>query len=35
VLESGRLVQSAPAAELLADEDLKRAYLGDDPLAVG
>lgn len=35
VLESGRLVHSAPAAELLADEDLKRAYLGDDPLAVG
>ncbi len=35
VLESGRLVQSAPAAELLADEDLKRAYLGDDSLAVG
>jgi ABC-type branched-subunit amino acid transport system ATPase component len=35
VLESGRLVHSAPAADLLADEDLKRAYLGDDPLAVG
>lgn len=35
VLESGRLVRSAPAATLLADEDLKRAYLGDDPLSVG
>ena len=35
VLESGRLVQSAPAATLLADEDLQRAYLGDDPMAVG
>lgn len=34
VLESGRLMRSAPAAELLADEDLKRAYLGDDPLAL-
>ncbi|MCL8385432.1 ABC transporter ATP-binding protein [Xanthobacter aminoxidans] len=34
VLESGRLVRSAPAAELLADADLKRAYLGDDPLAL-
>lgn len=34
VLESGQLVRSAPAATLLADEDLKRAYLGDDPLAV-
>ena len=34
VLEGGRLVRSAPAAELLNDEDLKRAYLGDDPLAV-
>ncbi len=34
VLESGQLVRSAPAATLLADEDLKRAYLGDDPLAL-
>lgn len=34
ILESGRLVRSAPATELLNDEDLKRAYLGDDPLAV-
>lgn len=34
VLESGRLVRSAPAEELLNDEDLKRAYLGGDPLLV-
>ena len=34
VLESGRLVHSAPAAMLLADDELKRAYLGDDPLAI-
>ncbi|WP_113910555.1 ABC transporter ATP-binding protein [Roseovarius dicentrarchi] len=34
VLESGRLIRSAPSAELLQDEDLKRAYLGDDPMAV-
>ncbi|MFV0243613.1 MAG: ABC transporter ATP-binding protein [Qingshengfaniella sp.] len=34
VLETGRLVRSAPAVELLQDEELKRAYLGDDPLAV-
>ncbi|MFG1372266.1 ABC transporter ATP-binding protein [Xanthobacter oligotrophicus] len=31
VLASGRLVRSAPAAELLADPELHRAYLGDDP----
>ncbi|MGV0878918.1 ABC transporter ATP-binding protein [Martelella sp. FLE1502] len=34
VLETGRLVRSAPAAELLQDEELQRAYLGDDPLSV-
>lgn len=34
VLETGRLMRSAPAAELLADEDLKRAYLGEDPMAL-
>jgi len=28
VLESGRLVLSGPARELLGDERLKRAYLG-------
>ncbi|MGI6856116.1 ABC transporter ATP-binding protein [Mesorhizobium sp. 1B3] len=34
VLEGGRLVRSSPASDLLHDEDLKRAYLGDDPLVV-
>lgn len=28
VLETGRIVTSAPAAELLADEKVKKAYLG-------
>ncbi|HLQ34837.1 MAG TPA: ABC transporter ATP-binding protein [Chloroflexota bacterium] len=28
VLETGRITMSAPAAELLANEDVKRAYLG-------
>jgi len=31
VLASGRMVRSAPAADLLADPTIHRAYLGDDP----
>jgi branched-chain amino acid transport system ATP-binding protein len=30
VLETGRVVKSAPAAELLNDESVKAAYLGGD-----
>jgi len=30
VVETGLVVKAAPAAELLADEDVKRAYLGGD-----
>jgi branched-chain amino acid transport system ATP-binding protein len=30
VLETGRMVLEGTAAELLADQDLKRAYLGRD-----
>ncbi len=30
VLESGRVVKHAPAAELLADDSLRAAYLGGD-----
>lgn len=28
ILETGRIVKTAPAAELLADDDVRRAYLG-------
>jgi branched-chain amino acid transport system ATP-binding protein len=28
VLETGRVVRSAPAADLLADESVRNAYLG-------
>ena len=27
-LETGRIAKTAPAAELLADDDVRRAYLG-------
>jgi branched-chain amino acid transport system ATP-binding protein len=30
VLENGRIVLDGPASELLADQDVKRAYLGKD-----
>ena len=30
VLENGRVVLDGPAADLLADQDVKRAYLGKD-----
>ena len=28
ILETGRIAKTAPAAELLADDDVRRAYLG-------
>ncbi len=28
ILETGRIVKTAPAAELLADDAIRRAYLG-------
>jgi branched-chain amino acid transport system ATP-binding protein len=30
VLENGRIVLEGPAEDLLADQDVKRAYLGRD-----
>jgi branched-chain amino acid transport system ATP-binding protein len=30
VLENGRIVLDGPASDLLADQEVKRAYLGKD-----
>ncbi|MBV8459951.1 MAG: ABC transporter ATP-binding protein, partial [Candidatus Eremiobacteraeota bacterium] len=30
VLETGTIVKSGPAAALLADDDVRKAYLGED-----